>query len=404
MKVLITSPGFPPAYRGGGPIRTLAAMLDSAPSWHTVYVVTHNHDMGHGEPLVKHNTEWAVRHGARVLYLSTGIRAVMRGLRRATATEPDVAYVNGLFAAEFSLPLAVWARVRRDVQLVIAPRGELDPGALALKARKKSLFLSALRMTRLVRSAWWHASTETEALHIRRAMGQDAVVVVREDDHALPRTASLPSTPAAPDEVMAGPRPLKAVFMSRVSPKKGLHIALEALSDVKSAVHLTVIGPEDDARYAARCRASAEAAPSHVRVDFDGAVPHEQIRRRLAEFDVMVLPTAGENFGHVIAEALSVGCPVMCTDTTPWTDVLRAGGGVVVPDREATSWATAVDDYAATASSEREQRRQNAARAYDAWRMRDRQPHLFTLLEERLRERGPLTRPAATPASSPQSP
>jgi glycosyltransferase involved in cell wall biosynthesis len=32
-------------------------------------------------------------------------------------------------------------------------------------------------------------------------------------------------------------------------------------------------------------------------------------------------PTKGENYGHVIAEALEAGCPVLISDQTPWSDV-----------------------------------------------------------------------------------
>ena len=45
--------------------------------------------------------------------------------------------------------------------------------------------------------------------------------------------------------------------------------------------------------------------------------------------DIFLFPTRGENFGHVVAEALSVGCPVLTTPTTIWTDLLTSGGGSV---------------------------------------------------------------------------
>ena len=48
----------------------------------------------------------------------------------------------------------------------------------------------------------------------------------------------------------------------------------------------------------------------------------------------MVLLTAGENYGHVIAEALQAGCPVITTPTTPWTQVVREGGGEIVENRD----------------------------------------------------------------------
>ena len=53
----------------------------------------------------------------------------------------------------------------------------------------------------------------------------------------------------------------------------------------------------------------------------------DEIPALLWNSDCMILPTAGGNYGHVIAEALQAGCPVITTPTTPWTQVIREGGG-----------------------------------------------------------------------------
>jgi glycosyltransferase involved in cell wall biosynthesis len=46
---------------------------------------------------------------------------------------------------------------------------------------------------------------------------------------------------------------------------------------------------------------------------------------------LLLLPTHGENFGHSIIEALSVGCPVLISDRTPWKDLEKAGVGADLP-------------------------------------------------------------------------
>jgi glycosyltransferase involved in cell wall biosynthesis len=46
------------------------------------------------------------------------------------------------------------------------------------------------------------------------------------------------------------------------------------------------------------------------------------VREVFSRYDAFVLPTLGENVGHVIAESLSASCPVICSDETPWTDLL----------------------------------------------------------------------------------
>ena len=51
----------------------------------------------------------------------------------------------------------------------------------------------------------------------------------------------------------------------------------------------------------------------------------------MAANDLFFLPTRGENFGHVIAEALSVGTPVLISDQTPWRKLAAVGLGHDLP-------------------------------------------------------------------------
>ena len=41
----------------------------------------------------------------------------------------------------------------------------------------------------------------------------------------------------------------------------------------------------------------------------------------------MLFPTFGENFGHVIFEALAAGCPILLSDQTPWRGLKEKGCG-----------------------------------------------------------------------------
>ena len=62
-----------------------------------------------------------------------------------------------------------------------------------------------------------------------------------------------------------------------------------------------------------------------------GEVKHEKLHALLHEYDVMLLPTLGENFGHAIIEALDAGLPVVISDRTPWRNLEQAGVGADLP-------------------------------------------------------------------------
>ncbi|QPI75397.1 glycosyltransferase [Sphingobium sp. Cam5-1] len=55
------------------------------------------------------------------------------------------------------------------------------------------------------------------------------------------------------------------------------------------------------------------------------------------------LPTLGENFGHVIIEALGAGTPALISDRTPWRDFDRAGCGWIMPLGNAQLFADRID-------------------------------------------------------------
>lgn len=369
--VRVLAPYFPPAVDGGGPIRTLDALVRSAPAGTAVQVVTRDRDLCADRRLDVPRTV-ALPDGGQVHFVDTrGPRGAVR-LAAATAARPspDLTYLNSVFDPLFGvLPLAL----RRSGtgcrgRILVAPRGEFDPGALALKQTKKHRFLELARAVGAFRGVLWHASTELEAAHVRRAVGDDAEIVVRENETSLPAAAA--RTPISPSGR------LELVTVGRISPKKRTHLLIEALADVSRPVRLVVVGPVDDVDYGRRCRSAAASLPDHVRVEFRGSAPHPSVLESIAAAHAMVTATAGENFGHTIAEALSVGRPVVLPDTTPWSARCAAGGGEVVADGD---WAATIDRWAAMPADDLARRARDAADAYDAWRALPPTPHVFEL-------------------------
>ena len=55
-----------------------------------------------------------------------------------------------------------------------------------------------------------------------------------------------------------------------------------------------------------------------------------------SSYDVFLFPTFGENYGHVIAEALMAGCVVITSDQTPWGELnlFDSGWDIPLKDKE----------------------------------------------------------------------
>lgn len=372
MRIALLTPYYTPAYRGGGPIRTAVAMVAEHSARHEFLVLTGDTDWGQTQPLSVPTQQWARVGQARVWYVRSGHRgALLAGLRAVRRQRPDVVYLNSVLHPTYSILPLTLARLGffGDAQLLLAPRGELGSGALQLKSTKKRLFLAAARATGLHRRVTWHASSDQEAGEIQSVFPR-ARVVVRPNEVLLPAQALRPVDPGpdALDEPDAHTPPLRVVFLSRLSPKKGLHVLLAALArlDPGTAITLDVFGTGDSA-YLASCRSVADSLPPQVSVTFHGSIPAEQVREAFAAADVFAFPTAHENFGHAIAEALSASCPVFLADVTPWTPVLRDGGGEIFSDTSPEAWAAALTRWAATTPRQRHARRLAAGAAYERW-------------------------------------
>lgn len=111
-------------------------------------------------------------------------------------------------------------------------------------------------------------------------------------------------------------------------------------------VDLDIWGPIDDEGYWRQCLRAISGVPPHVRIVYRGAVPHEGVASTLSGYDVFLLPTLGENFGHVIFEALACGLPCVISDRTPWRNLRQAGVGADLPLEGEDAFVRVLEEYA----------------------------------------------------------
>jgi glycosyltransferase involved in cell wall biosynthesis len=375
-RVLVTCGVFEPGFRGGGPVRSVAQIVDTVSEHIDVVLLTSDRDLGAAEPYPGLSGRWIDRNRARVFYLNPrALRHWFQMWRDLRQIPFDLLYVNSLWSPVFTVVPILAARLRliRVRKVLIAPRGELSPGALSLKARKKRLFLrwwgSVLRRMGIV----WHASAEREAAEVR-AVCPWADIEVNLDEVALPEDPLPPVT----NEGTA-----RLVFISRICAKKNLQLALWALREVPPPVEFDIYGPVEDPAYWSRCQAIIDVLPCTVRVRYRGELAPALVPPSFSGYDAFVFPTLGENFGHVIAESLSASCPVICSDTTPWTEILDAGGGTVVRDLTSEAFGKALANVVGQTPAERLRAREAAGAAFSAWRKAVSRANVLDLVRER---------------------
>ena len=104
--------------------------------------------------------------------------------------------------------------------------------------------------------------------------------------------------------------------VAAVIPAKGHDVLLDALAPLASLRwECRCVGSlERDPAFVARLRHRVAAAGMDGRVRFPGPQAQIELARSYATADVLVLPSRGETYGMVVAEALARGLPVVAAD------------------------------------------------------------------------------------------
>lgn len=343
--ILALASHYLPGSKAGGPIRSIRNIVAATHHDCDFRIVTSDRDHTDTAPFANVAINaWNDVEGARVYYAD-------RDHRRASAiagiirdVDPDVVYLNSFFSPSFGVGPLVQRRLGRTgsrAHWIVAPRGEFSPGAMAFKTVKKRAFLLVAKLTGLLTGITWQATSEPEIDDIRReANAAESAIALAANITEDAGEVDVSGT-AAPAS-----GPLRVCFVSRVSPKKNLAFALDALARARVPVAFDIYGPVEDEAHADACRRIAAGAADRLTVRWHGPVPHEQVRGIFAAHDLFLFPTLGENFGHVIFESLAAGTPVLVSDRTPWQDLDAAGVGWVRPLDRVEGFTDVIDTFA----------------------------------------------------------
>jgi glycosyltransferase involved in cell wall biosynthesis len=341
--VLIFLGHYLPGFKIGGPLRSILNLVDHLSAEFDFYVFTSDRDLGDLRPYPNVIVDRWTQVGSAMVYYASPKMRTLSGIAKVLKRTPhDLLYINSFFWFKNAmLPVLALRHVRRSsVPVVLAPRGEFSRGALALKAWKKKPYTAIAKMSGLLRGLTWQASTEYEAEDIRAVVGPATQITIARN--------LATRLPTAPPDHSARPLgvPLRVIFLSRISPKKNLDFALKVLARVRAPVKFRIYGPPEDIAYLNECKVLEEALPAHISVEWHDAVAPENVSTIIAEHDLFFFPTKGENFGHVIAEALGAGTPVLISDTTPWRNLGMEGVGNDFPLTNTEAFVSRIEEIA----------------------------------------------------------
>lgn len=256
---------------------------------------------------------------------------------RRQASEYDAIILHGLWQY---IGYGTWLGVhRRNTPYFVFTHGMLDPWfkrTYPLKHIKKRLYWrwGEYRVLRDARAVLF--TCEEERLLARESFRPyrcNEVVVnygtaAPQGDPVQQRSAFLDQYPE-----LSGKRIL--IYLSRIHPKKGCDLLLEAFShsaERDPALHLVMAGP-DQVGWQQELQKQATHLGISKRVTWTGMLSGDLKWGAYHAAEVFVLPSHQENFGIVVAESLACGKPVLISNKVNiWREIEQAGAGFVAND------------------------------------------------------------------------
>ncbi|KAA0548463.1 glycosyltransferase family 4 protein [Bacillus sp. BGMRC 2118] len=327
--ILITGP-YLPGKSYGGPVKSLYNMVETLGDIYEIFIITNDRDLNSEVPY--ENVEigkWNKVGKANVLYSPKD--DFYRHLKEAISEKNfDIIYCSSFFA-KLTLLVHILSLLKRiRVPIIIAPRGEFSIGALGIKTFKKKAYLILYKLLKMHKKVTFTCSTEKDKKDIERVFGRNIAV-----HKASNIVGNRNDTPNRAREKVSGE--IKIVTVSRVSSIKNIDYSLELLLKIAQRklpfnnIIFDIYGPIEDRNYYNECMDIISKINTKIKVTFKGIIDYEDVMKTLNKYHIFLFPTKGENFGHVIQEALLSGCPVIISDQTPWRGLQELGVGFEFP-------------------------------------------------------------------------
>lgn len=340
--ILIVTSYFYPGFKAGGPPKSIYNLINSLGEDFFFSVITRDRDVDDTVPFKSIKaSSWNSLNKSRVYYAKPSEFSSFNIFLMLFKFKTDLLYLNSFFGYKHSIiPFAFFFLFGRGCSCLIAPRGEFSPGALALKSFKKRIYISFFNIfLRNCPDLYWHATNFHEKQLILNALR-----VCPSRIFVAPNLPALKACDAIGSPNYSSREFLDIVFISRITPMKNLDFLIRCLRLSSKKIRLTVYGPVRDSSYWEECQISASKLPPNIDFSYRSSLPPDEISSEFSKYHLFVFPTLGENYGHIIVEALSSSVPVLVSDQTPWR-ATTAGGLSVQRGFDEKQWIEAIEKY-----------------------------------------------------------
>lgn len=260
------------------------------------------------------STDFAICIHDRSFPSKLGASSDMRTHLLSQGKKGDVFHTHGLWLMPNIYPYKISKAI--GAKFVLSPEGMLTSWSLNRSKIKKGI-VGVLGQYEAIRNAdCIHVTAESEYEDVRN-FGYSGPIAI------IPNGIDIPEYYSARAE-SSGKAFKKLIFISRIHPKKGIELLLEAWSKIHhihSEWELEICGP-GELDYINKIKKLIDSIPDS-RARYLPPIYDNEKQLFYDQADLFVLPTHSENFGVVVAEALSNEIPVIVTKGAPWSGVIE---------------------------------------------------------------------------------
>lgn len=247
-----------------------------------------------------------------------GISFDMEYWLRNNAKKYDILHSHGMWMMP-NVYTSNFAKIN-NILSVVSPRGTLNKNALIYSRVKKTLMWNLIQKEALKISSAFHATSIQEYEDIRSQGFKQPVAII-------PNGISIPSPNLSFEKSL---KFKKILYLGRLHPKKGLDMAIDAWSKLEKNHpnwRFDIVGKGEE-NYVNELKNKISSHKSN-NIRILGPLYGEEKIKKFFDSDLFILPTRSENFGMVIAEAMSCSLPVITTVGAPWENLNIKNAGWV---------------------------------------------------------------------------
>tara|TARA_Y100000389_G_C17442760_1_gene509674 strand:+ start:885 stop:2042 length:1158 start_codon:yes stop_codon:yes gene_type:complete len=210
----------------------------------------------------------------------------------------------------------------KDIKIILSPRGSLSTNHLKTSKYKKYIFSKFFGQNKMLLDCdAFHATSIKEKNEIRFLGYKQPIAII-------PNGVNIPSKKRINFKFK---NDTKFLFLGRIHPIKGIDLLIEAWADIElknENCTLEICGYYEDINYYNSLKNQINKL-GLKNIFFSRKVSGEEKEKKYLNNDIFILPSQSENFGLVIAEAMSYGLPVITSDQTPWSVIKKNNYGWV---------------------------------------------------------------------------